>query len=105
MKHLHTLSLAAALLLGTAVHAQTPADAFFSASVADTDKDIAAVLSGELKRQHEALLKLVNVSREESLRRFVTTEMLQAVESRIVTAIERLGDRLDNVIDGHRRGG
>ena len=59
---------------------------------------------GELKRQHEALLKLVNVSREESLRRFVTTEMLQAVESRIVTAIERLGDRLDNVIDGHRRG-
>ena len=60
---------------------------------------------GELKRQHEALLKLVNVSREESLRRFVTTEMLQAVESRIVTAIERLGDRLDNVIDGHRRGG
>ena len=60
---------------------------------------------GELRRQHEALLKLVNVSREESLRRFVTTEMLQAVESRIVTAIERLGDRLDNVIDGHRRGG
>ena len=60
---------------------------------------------GELKRQHEALLKLVNVSREESLRRFVTTEMLQAVESRIVAAIERLGDRLDNVIDGHRRGG
>jgi len=59
---------------------------------------------GELKRQHEALLKLVNVSREESLRRFVTTEMLQAVESRIVAAIERLGDRLDNVIDGHRRG-
>ena len=59
---------------------------------------------GEMKRQHEALLKLVNVSREESLRRFVTTEMLQAVESRIVAAIERLGDRLDNVIDGHRRG-
>ena len=59
---------------------------------------------GELRRQHEALLKLVNVSREESLRRFVTTEMLQAVESRIVAAIERLGDRLDNVIDGHRRG-
>ena len=58
----------------------------------------------ELKRQHEALLKLINVSREESLRSFVTTEMLQAVESRIVAAIERLGDRLDNVIDGHRRG-
>jgi glycine hydroxymethyltransferase len=37
------------------VHAQTPADAFFSASVADTDKDIAAVLSGELKRQQDQI--------------------------------------------------
>ena len=32
------------------VHAQAPADAFFSAGVADTDADIAAVLSGELTR-------------------------------------------------------
>ena len=37
------------------VHAQTPADAFFSADVADTDKDIAAVLSGELKRQQDQI--------------------------------------------------
>lgn len=37
------------------VHAQTPADAFFTSSVADTDKDIAAVLSGELKRQQDQI--------------------------------------------------
>lgn len=37
------------------VHAQTPADAFFTSSVADTDKDIAAVLAGELKRQQDQI--------------------------------------------------
>ena len=37
------------------VHAQAPADAFFSAGVADTDQDIAAVLSGELKRQQDQI--------------------------------------------------
>ena len=37
------------------VHAQTPADAFFTSSVAETDKDIAAVLSGELKRQQDQI--------------------------------------------------
>ena len=37
------------------VHAQAPADAFFSAGVADTDTDIAAVLSGELKRQQDQI--------------------------------------------------
>jgi glycine hydroxymethyltransferase len=37
------------------VHAQTPADAFFTSSVGETDKDIAAVLSGELKRQQDQI--------------------------------------------------
>jgi Glycine/serine hydroxymethyltransferase len=37
------------------VHAQTPADAFFTSGVAETDKDIAAVLSGELKRQQDQI--------------------------------------------------
>ncbi len=37
------------------VHAQTPADAFFTASVGEADKDIAAVLSGELKRQQDQI--------------------------------------------------
>ncbi len=37
------------------VHAQTPADAFFTAGVAETDAQIAAVLSGELKRQQDQI--------------------------------------------------
>ena len=37
------------------VHAQTPADAFFTSNVAQTDPDIAAVLSGELKRQQDQI--------------------------------------------------
>jgi len=37
------------------VHAQTPADAFFTASVTETDKEIAATLSGELKRQQDQI--------------------------------------------------
>ena len=37
------------------VHAQTPADAFFTSGVAEADKDIAAVLSGELKRQQDQI--------------------------------------------------
>ncbi|HEY9233644.1 MULTISPECIES: serine hydroxymethyltransferase [Phenylobacterium] len=37
------------------VHPQTPADAFFTSGVADTDKEIAAVLSGELKRQQDQI--------------------------------------------------
>ena len=37
------------------VHAQTPADAFFTAGVAETDAQIAAVLDGELKRQQDQI--------------------------------------------------
>ena len=37
------------------VHAQTPSDAFFSASVGDADPDIAAVLTRELKRQQDQI--------------------------------------------------
>jgi glycine hydroxymethyltransferase len=37
------------------VHAQTPADAFFSSSVADSDPALAAVLNGELKRQQDQI--------------------------------------------------
>ncbi len=37
------------------VHTQTPSDAFFSASVAEADPDIAAVLSRELKRQQDQI--------------------------------------------------
>jgi glycine hydroxymethyltransferase len=37
------------------VHAQTPADAFFTAGVAETDAQIAAVLNGELKRQQDQI--------------------------------------------------
>ncbi len=37
------------------VHAQTPTDAFFSADVADADPAVAAVLSGELKRQQDQI--------------------------------------------------
>jgi glycine hydroxymethyltransferase len=37
------------------VHAQTPIDAFFSTGVADSDPALAAVLSGELKRQQDQI--------------------------------------------------
>ncbi|WP_332772992.1 serine hydroxymethyltransferase [Phenylobacterium sp.] len=37
------------------VHTQAPADAFFSARVAEADPDIAAVLSRELKRQQDQI--------------------------------------------------
>ncbi|MES2896698.1 MAG: serine hydroxymethyltransferase [Pseudomonadota bacterium] len=37
------------------VHTQTPSDAFFSASVAEADPDIAAVLTRELKRQQDQI--------------------------------------------------
>ncbi|MFN3514572.1 MAG: serine hydroxymethyltransferase [Phenylobacterium sp.] len=37
------------------VHAQTPLDAFFSTGVADSDPALAAVLSGELKRQQDQI--------------------------------------------------
>ena len=37
------------------VHAQTPADAFFTAGVAETDAQIASVLNGELKRQQDQI--------------------------------------------------
>jgi len=37
------------------VHTQTPSDAFFSAGIAEADRDIAAVLSGELKRQQDQI--------------------------------------------------
>ncbi len=37
------------------VHAQTPIDAFFSASVSDSDPAVAAVLNGEKKRQQDQI--------------------------------------------------
>lgn len=42
--------------------------------------------------------------RIEAARRFVTDETIEKLEGRIVDAINRLGDRLDRVIDGRRRG-
>jgi hypothetical protein len=39
----------------------------------------------------------------EASRRFVTDEMLTKVEDRIVAAIDRLGDRLDRVIESRTR--
>lgn len=40
----------------------------------------------------------------EAARRFVTDEMLVKVEERIVTAIDRLADRIDRVIENRTRG-
>ena len=37
--------------------------------------------------------------REEAARRFVTDDMLESVEKRIVASIDRLGDRMDRVFD------
>jgi hypothetical protein len=37
----------------------------------------------------------------EAARRFVTDEMLTKVEERVVEAINRLGDRLDRLLDAH----
>lgn len=47
----------------------------------------------------------LNAFKLDAARRFVTDEMLVQVESRIVTAIDRLADRLDRIIEGRKVGG
>ncbi len=61
--------------------------------VADDKAEKAAKAAADTQRELDAF-KL------EAARRFVTDEMLAKVEERIVSAIDRLADRLDRIIEG-----
>ena len=59
------------------------------------------------ERRAEAVEKELAEFKLDAAKRYVTDEMLMKVEERILVAVNRLGDRLDRVLDAPRprRGG
>jgi len=63
----------------------------------------AEIAAAEAKQIALQAINNLNAFRLEAARRFVSDEMLVKVEERVVEAINRLGDRLDRLLDDRLR--
>jgi hypothetical protein len=104
MGNLIALVAQVAVVIGFVVNTRQAArDAAKAAIDADKSATAAHVRANEAHVVAVEALARIATFREEAARRFVTDEMLQAVENRVIDAIHRLGDRFDRVIEMRSR--
>ncbi|KAF0135611.1 MAG: hypothetical protein FD152_1274 [Xanthobacteraceae bacterium] len=93
-----TLTIGGAMVVVTAVAATAG-----SYAVTKYRSERAEIAAAEAKLLALQAINDLNAFRLEAARRFVTDEMLVKVEERVVEAINRLGDRLDRLLDDRLR--
>lgn len=93
-----TLTIGGAMVIVTAVAATAG-----SYAVTKYRSERAEIAAAEAKLLALQAINDLNAFRLEAARRFVTDEMLVKVEERVVEAINRLGDRLDRLLDDRLR--
>lgn len=85
----------------------------FATSIANAKSaaEAAAAIAAEAKKDaHDASEKIILLSasfgiyREQVAREYIHREVMREVEDRLTAAIERLGDRLDRVLEASRGG-
>lgn len=69
-------------------------------TAAKAKADAAMIVANEANTRAERAERGLAEFREEVARTYVTSDAIERVEQRLVLAIERLGDRLDRVLDG-----
>ncbi len=93
-----TLTIGGAMVIVTAVAATAG-----SYAVTKYRSERAEQAAAEARLLALQAINELNAFRLEAARRFVTDEMLVKVEERVVEAINRLGDRLDRLLDDRLR--